>query len=331
MATMKNITIDVTYAELTALIAVNGLFQGVNYLITDRGDRGLLFKAASTSQLEIQGTRYMLCPASYAIGADTHDNNWIGVWNNSKTAILNDLAIWNGQVWKCILAVTEPLTAPDVNAVNWVLVPKATFANFEYIEMIFTVSYDVANDWISKQWDNKGNCFGISYDSEHNEEYGKFYGKNYCDISDWNTGNGITPLHNNKCIGIVNNVFEDGNGAFDNSLNGTIEGNKCSGSISKNEISGNINNNICSAISSNKCFGINGNSNQGQIKNNSNQGEIYNNSNIGDIEYNSNSGTIQNNSSSIPVNILYNNSQTVDITGIWATHVSDAHGNKTGV
>jgi len=272
MATMKDITIDVTYAELTALIAVNGLFQGVNYLITDRGDRGLLFKAASTSQLEIQGTRYMLCPATYAIGADAHGNNWIGVWNSAKTAVLNDLTIWNGQVWKCILAVTEPLTAPDVNAVNWVLITKASFTNYEYTQMIFTVSYDLSNDWICKQSDLNGNEVGVDYRTEQGDNG---FGSNLCDVTDWNmnTISAEFNFSNNKCAGITNN--ESTAGIYNNYIPGYISRNVISGFIRGNRNNGSIANVSAQAVLNNTNNGnINSINSTNEISNNINNGSI---------------------------------------------------------
>lgn len=306
MATMKDITIDVTYAELTALIAVSGLFQGVNYLITDRGDRGLLFKAASTSQLEIQGTRYMLCPATYASGVDTHGNNWIGVWNGIKTAALNDLTIWNGQVWKCILAVTEPLTAPDVNAVNWVLIPKATFVNYEYIEKLFIVFYDIVNDWIYKQIDTKNNEFGCDFANAGNLE---IFPLNCCDIADWNR-NG--EFYGNKCLYVVNNSDDV--------------------SIINNTILGAIFNNFCISITLNKNMGNIDNNNVDEfITKNRNSGHITNNTGIGVIENNSNSGNIYSNNSTESASISSNNNIGY-ITGTWgAGGQNGVLDNKIGV
>ncbi len=232
MAAMKDITIDVTYAELTALIANSGLFQGVNYLITDRGDRGLLFKAASRTQLEIQGTRYMLCPATYKIGADAHSNNWIGVWNSAKTAAVNDLVIWNGQVWKCIVEVIEPLDSPDANTVNWALIPKGTFTNHEYIEMIFSVRYDVTNDWIIRQYDLNGNEFGCSYLAEQAVFTNGF---NTCDYSDWNYATSEYEFFDNCCLGFYNNECH---GIYKNKTISLISGNFVNGNIHSNDVIG---------------------------------------------------------------------------------------------
>lgn len=303
---MPAITQRVTYAELTALIATSGLNTGLNYLITDRGDSGLLFKAASTTQLEIQGTRYMLCPATYAVGEDSHGNNWIGVWHSTKTANLNDLSIWNGHVWKCVEAVTEPLDAPDLNATNWQLIPKSTFSSHEYIEMIFTVSYDAANDWIEKQWDSKGNCFGTSFVYE-NMGFGS--GLNMCDISDWNIESGGTMyFSNNKCAGIYNNIVAESindnfcDTIFNNNIGGSIKYNNFPGAILNNLITGSISHNTCTG-------GVSMNTIDGSIIYNKNIGYIGDNSGSGNIERNSNNG---------------------NITGVWETGVTETIVDKIG-
>jgi hypothetical protein len=140
------------------------LTPGSMYKITDRGDRGLFFNAISTTRFAATGTRLMLCPADYAVELDEYDNNWIGVWHSTKTALINDLAIWGGHVWKNLTgdigSSTDDVT---LDSTNWVLISKTSFTNHEYVELVFGVEFEWENDWICKQWDNKGNVFGLDY------------------------------------------------------------------------------------------------------------------------------------------------------------------------
>ena len=278
--------INILYADLVVEIENSTLVTGKFYKIIDRGNLGLLFQAIDVNKLAIDGVRFMLCPAYYTIGADAYGNNWIGVWNLTKTATLNDLTIWNGIVWKCIVEVTEPLDSPDQNVVNWELISKSAFANHEYLEMIFGCSYDVANDWICKQWDNRGNVFGCDYNTGQNND-----GINYCDLSDWND----ISIIDNQCFGIFNNsisgeIRDNRNiGTIDNNRGGSINGNSNNGYISNNSVLGEIANNYNKGV-------IVSNSNEGSILFNLNTDQISSNSNIGDIVHNFNTGQISSNS-----------------------------------
>ena len=242
MATVPIVT-ELTYAEAAALIASGDLNLALGYKITDRGDNGLLFRAAAPDRLESDGLRYMLCPTTYqADYTDDNDNHWIGVWNTTRgaAAVENDLTIWNGLVWKAGAVLSGD--APDQEGSGWTVIPKATFANGEYIEMIFGVTYDFEGDWIDKQWDNSGNVFGLTKDMyEYVYSPGGDY-PNIVDYCDWNLATGGYVFANNRCFYICNN-----------SNSGDIYTNSNSGEISNN-------------------------SNNGEISNNSNGGEIYNNS-----------------------------------------------------
>lgn len=296
--------VEKTREQLVALVNDNALTPGQTYKITDRGDRGIILQAIAANKLASEGIRIMLCPYNYSVTNDLHGNNWIGVWNSTKTALVDDLTIWNGQVWKCIVEVSGPLDAPDINAVNWVLVSKTDFTNHEYTELIFGCIYDFDNDWIAKQWDGKGNVFGLDYEMENNPEYGYYYGFNICDYSDWNFATTGYKFNKNNCQGIYNNSTTGG--IFENTNIGMIFNNSNSGEISKNSNKGSIFSN------SNKgSNGIFNNTNNGDISDNANSGDIYENSNNGDITTNSNNGSINGNSN---LDRIYNNSNSGNIS-----------------
>ena len=149
--------IEATKAEVDALIADGGLTVGAMYKISDKGDNGMAFIAVSESKLSNEGVRFMLCPSTYAVTVDEYSNDWIGVWNATKTPTEGQLTIWNGFVWQA--GETLSGDAPSENGSGWTVIPKSSYSNHEYTEMLFGVWYDFENDWICKQWDGNGNIW----------------------------------------------------------------------------------------------------------------------------------------------------------------------------
>lgn len=324
----RTLTLERTKAQMDALIAQSLLNTQTYYKITDRGDRGLLFRAAAVNRLESDGIRYMLCPTTYAVGLDAYDNDWIGVWNATKqaTATTGQLCIWNGLVW--VAGETMDGNAPDTETSGWTVIPKASFTNHEYVEMIFGVTYDFENDWISKQWDKYDNVFGAT-----KLFYLMIFGDeiNRIDYCDWNMGSAENHfLFRNHCFACFNNsnefIYENNVWVISNNSNtGAISNNRSIGSISSNSNQGEISNNSNHGS-------ILSNSNDGDISKNSNVGSILNNSNIGDIKNNSNTDNIIANSSLLETtcSIFNNTSSTGAITGIWDADVTDPVVDKTG-
>ena len=256
--------IEATKAEVDALIADGGLTVGAMYKISDKGDNGMAFIAVSESKLSNEGVRFMLCPSTYAVTVDEYSNDWIGVWNATKTPTEGQLTIWNGFVWQA--GETLSGDAPSENGSGWTVIPKSSYSNHEYTEMLFGVWYDFENDWICKQWDGNGNIFGL--DKAMFDDY--YGGDNLIDYCDWNRATSGYIFSNNRCYYCYNN-----------SNSGNIYNNSNSGDISNN-------------------------SNSGSIYNNSNSGGISNNSDTGEISFNSNNGAIGDNSSTAPCNITKN-------------------------
>jgi len=297
MATVPIVT-EKTYSEMAALIAASELNLALSYMITDRGDNGLLFRAAAPNRLENDGLRYMLCPATYAMVSDAYENDWIGVWNATKqvAATEGQLTIWNGLVWAAGAVLSGE--SPDTEASGWTVIPKASFTNHEYVVMIFGVTYDFENDWIFKQYDAHNNVFGV-------ESGGFDEDDNPVDLCDWNLSSSGIKFINNICWYISNNsnagdISNNSNAGYisNNSNAGNIEYNSNAGYISNNSNAGNIeyNSNIGEIGSNSNAGRIYYNSNAGYIKNNINGTNIDFNSNIGEIDSNSNALAIQYNS-----------------------------------
>lgn len=316
--------IEKTKAQIDTLISGSGLTVGCFYKITDRGDRGLIFQALKVNQLSKEGRRLMLCPADYIVETDGHGNVWKGVWRGTKSFAINDLAIWGGLVWKNITVSSggsDSDRALDID--NWQVIPKASFANHEYVEREFGVIYDYEHDYVVEQWDEFGNRFGgIDYDSDQN------FGNGYpvVDICDWNCvmrgigGDGAI-MTNNKVTGIYNN--DEQCSFIGNSGAGLIFANEpCSISGNVNcGISGNIN---ITGIFRNFCCGINGNESSGNTSISQNVNcNIYSNTvQAGDIRSNI-EGDIHSNNLSGNNGICYNH-----VKSIISNNCSEIIGNN---
>lgn len=311
-----------TYAELVSLIASDGLIAGTLYKISDRGGRGLFFQAISTTQLAENGTRLMLCPSTYALVTDGSGNIWKGVWNYNKSFSIGDLAIWGGLVWRNLDGQTGNELGDILLDSSWQVITKESFSNNEYTEKVFGVCYDIANDWISKQWDNSSNVFGIDYSMEN----GFFnLGFNPVDICDWNFATSGHDFYGNQNIGTWNN-----SNAGYIVLNRTAEqirNNYGTGHISYNLTESNIEWNSCGVISDNIIVnGIYQNSNTGDIRGNRCYLDIHDNSNGGNINQNS-CGEIGNNSNTGNIN---NNNIKGSITTIGAANANIINNTNNG-
>ncbi len=286
---------EVTYSGAQTLVSSSDLEPGSFYKITDRGDQGILLQALSENEFSPVGIRYMLCPATYQ--QTTYGSfYWLGIWNPQLTPSSGHRVIWGGQVWINVTGNPGSAVSPtNLDVINWVLVSKSSFSNNEYVPRKFGVVYDFANDWISKQWDENGNYFGVDYLSNQNDLNYPF---NPCDISDWNIPSAspvLLLLRNNKVTGVWNNA---GLQACSNNSNaGEISANKLCAVINNNsnagKIFGNGDGNVEMNIQENSNNGdISGNTGGGLIRGNSNNGGIVDNIVSSSIDFNSNKGDI---------------------------------------
>ena len=315
-----NNTIEVTLLQAQNLVNIDNLKAGRTYLITDKN----LYLPAITTNSFGDGIRVMMCPNFYSVDfTDIYGNYWRGGFYSTNTYTAGDLTIWGGKVWRNLTGNAGNSVDYGTLDSEWELIDPLTFSNHEYTELTFGVRYDIVNDWVEKQWDNRGNEFGISFVTEYNI-YG--FGYNPCDISDWNLGTDHN-FFENKNIGIFNNHFPNGcNISFNagnrqyisdnifssdidianNSNKGYITFNIMASSIADNTNNGDISNNSCGEIYYNSNIGgIYSNSNSEYIARNTNTGNISSNSNNGYISYNTNGGDIVDNSNQ---GFIYKNS-----------------------
>lgn len=311
-----------TYSEASALISGGTVRPGVLYKITDRGDSGIFLEGIATNAFSRTGLRLMLCPAYYGTGAHG-GNEWIGVWNSTKTPAVGDLAIWGGLVWKNLTGdIGSMLDSYGLDETNWEVIPKASFENGEYLVLTFGVLYDFANNWIERQWDGAGNELGCNkFMADYNS-----ITINPVDVSDWNMATNSYPFFGNRVLSVSNNSNQGG--IFNNS-GGPINENLNNGDIDHNQtlwgIVGNSNNGY---IQFNRC---------GDIQINSNDGEIFANILAEGITENTNDGAIQSNrvvnivGNFSPVGIIRQNILTGGIYGNTCNGVIEKNSNNGDV
>ena len=314
----------ITYSDLSTLKTAGGLTPGQLYIITDRGDQGIIISAIDDSNLSIIGTRIMNCPAAtfYTVAGIN-----LGVWYSGLTPTAGDKVVWGGKVWTNNAGSVGTATNDTTLSADWTVVAKPSYgaSNASYDTLIFDIKYDFDNDWISEQSDDRGNIFGTFFG---NPNYSSL---NPVDISDWNDSNIIA----NICTGVWNNITTTVSKIWGNKNFGHISNNRCTGrsaNIRSNSNDGNISSNSnLGAISYNSNAGdITGNTNTGLISLNSNDGDITSNSNttLGSIIRNSNTGDISLNSND---GIINYNSNAGAITSNSNIGIIDGNANNGGI
>lgn len=207
---------DILLADLQTAYNAGTMTPGWYYIT----DRKIWVEALNGSSVSPVGKRLMYCPATYAATTDGSGNVWLGVWNSALTPNVADLTIWGGKVWNNETATNAlpPVDDFNLDPTEWTLIDVAHATNNEYIELSFGCSFDVVNDWVSKQWDDKGNVHGIDF-LEQSTLYS--FPENPVDFNDWNFETIGTIYANNKSTACFNNV-----GAiniYNNIVNGLIK------------------------------------------------------------------------------------------------------------
>jgi hypothetical protein len=291
--------IEVTYAEAIVLHNESEFIPGMIYHITDRD---YYFVSLDNGSLPTTGWRVqtILHEEAYEIVGSR-----LGVFRSTLTPDADDQVFWGGKFWintsgSVGTAVNETELSSD-----WEI---STTYN---ISKVFEIKYDLINDWITVQEDDKGNRIGIAYNNQASF--------NPVDITDWGnpkiTKNNVYGIYNNGGSVLISEnsnkglITENANSVlfiFGNSNNGNISENIGGMSIGFNRNIGNITQNDSGTISNNSCVGsifentcgsILDNSNLGNIRENGSVGDILRNTNLGEISYNNNTGDITENSS----------------------------------
>jgi len=209
-----------TYSALSSLATANKLTPGTLYKITDHGnDNGIIIQAATSSTFKPDGIRLGLVPAHYIAG--TYSTvAWLGVWRLSigdGGVAAGNKAVYMGRVWTNLTGNIGTVHAdPDLwalDATNWALSTDSA----DYVQEVFGCTYRLVSNlpatypkgYISKQWDSRGNSFGIEI-----EPATLFL----VDYNDWGNafvwGNKLKSCRNNICID-ANSMIHDNFGGGD--------------------------------------------------------------------------------------------------------------------
>jgi len=212
-----------TYSALSSLATANKLTPGTLYKITDHGnDNGIIIQAATSSTFKPDGIRLGLVPAHYIAG--TYSTvAWLGVWRLSigdGGVAAGNKAVYMGRVWTNLTGNIGTVHAdPDLwalDATNWALSTDSA----DYVQEVFGCTYRLVSNlpatypkgYISKQWDSRGNSFGIEI-----EPATLFL----VDYNDW--GNAF--VWGNKLKSCRNNICGVGQEIYNNNGNGDIHDN----------------------------------------------------------------------------------------------------------
>lgn len=315
--------IDITHGDLITNINNCTLVPGQVYYVIERPGGNVYVQAIDACTLAPTGFRGILCPTEYDVTTDAYGNNWVGVWRPELTdaqVAVGDLTIHGHAVWKNLTGnAGTKVDEYELDSTNWVLIPRESYTNHEYIELFFEITYDYENDWISKQYDGKGNVIGMDWsvvqllgDPTHNP----------CDYTDWNMGTSMTPFFNNQVDQVLNNFNP---GGIWNNTGGPILQNRTGGAINQNITEWGIKNNSCAQqIEFNISLAIDNNSNNGMIMGNLTPSNS--------IEGNTNNGHITNNVTHM---IVGNLAPTTDIkdnvapSGIYSNTINGEITNNT--
>jgi hypothetical protein len=267
---------EVTGAEARALASEGKLTPGTLYKITDHvDDLGIVIQAATGTEFMPNGIRVGLSPRYYTAGI-AEGVTWLGMWR-FDTWVGNDPSkigakiVHSGRVWVNRLGNIGSEDGWGLNADDWNLSTELESYNVE----IFGVTYDLDTDWISKQWDSRGNVSTVIYG----------LGDDFLvDYNDW----GNPYVYGNDLKSFRNNVTSETFQVYNNNGGGDIhDNNLCQ--ISENVLTDENNN-----IRYNSGHIINKNVIQGNA-------DIDSNGSTGshEISYNTISGDIKGNTGSV--------------------------------
>lgn len=291
MTSTASNAIAITRSLLIAGLSASTLKKDATYYITDKK---IWLQALDTNIVSTIGKRKMAIIKSEAYPDDNGLTR--GVWSSLRTPLAlssGDKMIFGGKLWSNNTGNNgSNINHESLDSTNWTLITSDSL----YYDKIFDVEYDLINDRIIKQSDDRGN---IIYNVPPNPYQSGYIGT---EITDWGY-EGIT--------------FNEANGIFNNAVPSAfatmISGNRLISAVDYSEtnlyqeyqifenIGCNINENRNrGSIFLNNAIAISKNDNQGSIL--LNESDIVGNSNIGSIEqnslsisgvlYNSNKGSI---------------------------------------
>jgi len=257
-----------TWAELTTMASGGKLTPGVLYRLTDHGnDNGIILEAATSTTFYSEAIRIGIVPQHYTAGV--YDGaTWLGVWRPTLSPNAGEKVVFMGRVWNKLTGTDGNAGTIDdsdpwrLDSVHWGYSEPIQMEDNDYKSEVFGCIYDFATDYISKQWDDKGNIFGeyinptdgflVEYNdwnfaadgatfsgNKTRRCYNNFCDADYLPIIKDNTGQG--DIKNNIAFPyiIVGNIFE-----YDGNNTPVIQIVGAAGSAYRNRIGGSITDDI---------------------------------------------------------------------------------------
>ena len=217
---------ELTYSELSTLQTDNLVEPNTMYNITDRG---IFVKGLSLNEVSQHGSRLMRVPQSRFYEIQTIEEGGItldirGIYGQTETrgtypnstASNSIYVIWGGKLWRRNNSGSDAGELNDIQIGDGWTLQDETGGLYE--TKVFSVEYDVKNDWVSKQTDWKGNTIGVKHHSD--------ISFNPVDHTDWNTN----LIYDNQIDwGVYNNFRNDTEGTL-------VTGNSIRGKVSNNVV-----------------------------------------------------------------------------------------------
>lgn len=196
---------EVTYSEMEALIAANGLTPGGWYLITDASgtDLGFLTNAVTENEINVSGVGGYLNADFQAVGDYSGTPETFvaqqGIWNSDNEAgyTQGDVTIWNLSHYQLTDSGAIDGTDPATNTAAYTLLDKATYPE-TYVTAWDVSEWSFVNNRVDYRNDGQGNVIygenGVLYHRwgdnrcQSNVIYGGYIdGRNYSGSYNKNT------------------------------------------------------------------------------------------------------------------------------------------------
>jgi hypothetical protein len=142
-----------TYGLAQLEVMGESLIPGANYLISDRGDRGILLKAVSNNRFSLHGTYFAAVP-----DYQNTTGVFLGRWRSSLTPSVNSLVAWN---WLMYVNTTgsNGVSNPATDTTNWTALP---LTDSRYVLETHYCEFDFDLDWVVARTDKRNNRVRVS-------------------------------------------------------------------------------------------------------------------------------------------------------------------------
>jgi hypothetical protein len=137
-----------TYNMAASEIAAATLIPGCKYLISDRGDRGIVLDAETNNRFTLHGT-YLAALPDY----QNLTGQWLGRWTASLSPFPTQLTAWQERMYVNTTGANGA-SNPATDTTNWTAL---AFTDSRYVLESHACEFDFENDWVQKRADRRGN------------------------------------------------------------------------------------------------------------------------------------------------------------------------------